>query len=192
MKSWPIKLATAAGVALLAGLAFAGPASAALIINCDGSDGAVDLLSRVSGSTDCQYLAPADPSNSATAANVNTAAFFGIADWSIVPAYAQSPGGLSGSWDLGSLLPGGTYMITFKSGQGTNLTSFLISSALGSWTTPFSDPPFDLPGASRASSVGEFSIFTHGVTQQVPEPVSLLLLGLGLVVLRGTVKGRSE
>jgi PEP-CTERM motif len=161
-------------ILLFGTLGFVSPASAVLV-DCAGS------LSHVTSSTACQYLSPPDNNNVANATNVNAAGFFGSTDWTGVPGWLQmGPGGAAGTWDIGSLTAGLTYMITFKDGADTNLISFLITAASGSWTTPFTEPPFDFSGGSTVHNVSHFSIFSRGTPTNVPEPATLGLLGISL------------
>jgi len=149
-----------------------------VLVDCAGS------LSHVDSSTACQYLAPPDNNNVANLTNVNAAGFFGFSDWSGVDGWLQTEASAaSGSWDIGSLTAGLTYMITFKDGADTNLISFIITAAAGNWTTPFTEPPFDFRGGSTAHNVSHFSIFSRGTPTDVPEPTTLLMLGLGLLSL---------
>jgi PEP-CTERM motif-containing protein len=170
--------------ALAAALVLAGTFGAtspawAVLVDCAGSLGHVD------SSTACQYLDPPDNSNVANVTNVNAAGFFGFSDWSGVDGWLQTDGGAgsSGSWDIGSLTAGLTYMITFKDGADTNLISFIITAAAGNWTTPFTEPPFDFSGGSVVHNVSHFSIFSRGTPTDVPEPATLLMLSLGLLSL---------
>ena len=170
----------AAAVLFVSGLFGATSPAWAVLVDCAGS------LSHVDSSTACQYLSPPDNNNVASVANINTAGFFGFSDWaSVGPAWLQTDANAgSGSWDLGRLTAGLTYMITFKDGQDTNLISFIITAASGSWTTPFTEPPFDFRGGSSVHNVSHFTITSRGTpTTNVPEPAMLTLFGLGLLGL---------
>jgi hypothetical protein len=168
----------AAAVLLVSGLFGAVSPAWAVLVDCAGS------LSHVDSSTACQYLDPPDSSNVANEANINAAGFFGFSDWSVVDGFLQTDANAaSGSWDLGSLTAGLTYMITFKDGADTNLMSFLITAASGNWTSPFTDPPFNFPGASTVHNVSHFTITSRGTPTTVPEPAMLTLFGLGLLSL---------
>lgn len=174
------KFAAAAALLTLAATA-AQPFPA--LLYCDGTEGSTDLRVRVDGSSACQYLTPPDPSNTLTAVTVNAAKFFGNAAWTGVPGFSQVPGGMTGAWNLGTLNDDLEYMIVFKGGRGTNLIAFLITTAQGDWTTPFTAPPFDLPGKSAIHDAAQFSIFAHGSAISIPEPALVALLGLALLVL---------
>lgn len=169
----------AAAVLLVSGLFGATSPAWAVLVDCAGS------LSHVDSSTACQYVSPPDNNNVANEANVNAAGFFGITNWSVVDGWLQTNANAgSGSWDIGSLTAGLSYMITFKDGADTNLISFLITAASGNWTTPFTEPPFDFNGGSTVHNVSHFSIFSSGTpTTNVPEPAMLTLFGLGLLSL---------
>ena len=80
------------------------------------------------------------------------------------------------------------YLMVFKDGEGTHLTAFLFNEEFssGGWDTPFTDPPFDLPGNSTVHDVSHYSIVFREApdgTNQIPEPATLLLFGFGLAGL---------
>lgn len=138
----------------------------------------------------CQYVTPADNNNVASVANINTAGFFGTNTWQLNGSNLQvGPGGPSGTWTIaGANFAAFDYMIVFKDGNGTNLTGFLFNELFsnGVWSTPFTDPPFDLPGQSTSHDVSHYTIVqrTGRIVPpgggEVPEPGILALMGLGM------------
>jgi PEP-CTERM motif len=146
-------------------------------------DGTADKNTAASA---CQYIDPPDNSNVANVANVNAAGFFGFSDWVSAGILQQDANSASGLWSIPPVVDFDAfdYMLTFKAGEGTNLTSFLLNEEFssGGWDTPFTDPPFDLPGMSTAQNVSHFSLFKRS-TGEVPEPSALGLVGLSLVLL---------
>jgi hypothetical protein len=175
----------ATGLRALATVGFAaltfGSAQAALI-SCPPN-----VAGAVTGTDQCQYSdgEPANNGNATVTAFVNTEAYFGASDWMFGGSLTET-GGASGSWDITSFI-GANWedaMLVFKSGQSP-LIGYLITDGIlsGTWTTPFLDPPFDLPGASTQQDVSYIRVyFTEGTTK-VPEPTTMLLLGAGLLAL---------
>lgn len=149
-----------ASVSLVVGmLAFGGAAQAALV-SC-GTGSTVNLLSKVAYAVDCQYLTPFDSSNVASITNINTAKFFGTNDWMDLGKTEISGDGQSGTWSVAN--PEGNkydYIIVFKAGSGTNLIAFKLNltlSSSGRWSSPFTNPPFDISG-SGAQDVSHYTI----------------------------------
>lgn len=168
-----------------ASMMLASTADAALV-SCPASF-TTDPTAKVTsgGSTaafDCQFITPADNNNVANQTNVNAAGFFGFTDWAATAALqVDQSGGLSGSWSIPSVdFAAFDYIIVFKDGAGTNLIAFLLNetASSGDYTSPFTEPPFDLPGGSTIHGVSHLSIF-----QRVPEPATLALLGTALIGL---------
>ena len=151
---------------------------------------------NMSATAGCQYLAPPDNSNVASIANINTAGFFGDTHW-LDNGQTQLQGsgqtGQSGTWSIAS--PNFAvydYAIFFKDGANTNLIGFVFNElfASGSWSSPFTSPPFATGGQTK--DVSHFTIARTlisdcpdcGITPVIvdaPEPASLALLGLGLL-----------
>ena len=151
----------------------------------DGSAG------KLSAASACYYLQPNDPSNVANEENVNEVEFFGNDDWGFVGdgKVDLADDIQSGVWSIpGADFVNQTYMIVFKDGQFTNLVGFLLNGLYdsGGWDTPFTDPPFNFPGAGNPRDVSHFSSFASGTPDNgngtpVPEPATLALLGIGLL-----------
>lgn len=135
----------------------------------------------------CQYITPADSSNTADLGNINSAGgtgFFGYNDWTVAVAKQNLPdgAGASGSWNIPSYDPSHTYMIVFKDGADTNLIGFTLISGIssGTWTSPFTNPPFVGLGDNQIKDVSHFTIFKRE-GMDMSEPGTLGLLGLGLL-----------
>ena len=155
--------------------------SASILANIQGGGG--------TAASGCQYIDPPDNSTTADLADINTAGtpetgFFGFNDWTVAVAKNETDVGLSGSWSITGYDSNATYMIVFKDGSGTNLIGFTLKANIssGTWTSPFSDPPFD--GVSGTKEVSHFTIFKRDEPPgDVSEPGTLGLLGLGLLGL---------
>jgi hypothetical protein len=194
------KTALFLGGMLVAGTAFTPTAEAALV-SCPAA-WTVDGTARVqdgsalpgvqTAASACQYLTPADPSNVASISNINDAGFFGFSDWESngqTQLTGSASTGQSGTWSITnadfSLYD---YIIVFKSGANTNLVSFLFNEEFtsGIWSTPFTDPPFNLPGNATSRDVSHLTVARRdaGTTPvPVPEPASMALFGAGVAGL---------
>lgn len=184
-------ISTMALAAIGLSMGFASPGHAALIscpasFTADGTAKVMHSAGTQSAASACQYMSPANNSTVANVATVNANAFFGHTDWIATVVSQANANSLTGTWTIaGANFAAFDYMITFKSGAGTNLTSFLFNeeASNGTWSTPFTDPPFDLPGNSVSHEVSHYSIFARSNPTQVAEPATALLLGAGLLGL---------
>jgi hypothetical protein len=194
----------AATVGVLGVLAVAqAPARAALALNtCPEPGFSVEPNAKVenaggnlSATVKCQYLTPPDNNNVASITNINAAGFFGDTHWASNGQTQIEASALAGTWSiLNADFTTYAYGIFFKDGEGTNLTGFVFNELFtnGVWSSPFTDPPFDLPGNSKTHAVSHYTIartlFSDcpgcGVTPVIvdtPEPASLALLGVGML-----------
>ena len=195
---------TTLGLAAGMTFAFAGEAQAALV-SCPAT-WTVDGTARVhdgggapvlTAASECQYIIPPNNSTVANVANVNANQFFGFSDWESGGVLQLGAASTTGTWTIPPAFLNFAvydYMITFKDGGGTNLTSFFLNELFssGGWNTPFTDPPFDLPGMSTTHEVSHFSIFRRvaGDDITIAEPASLLLMGMGLAAAARRMRRR--
>jgi hypothetical protein len=197
-------LAGAAALAVTLSLPGARQAEAALVACPTGfvSD-PTSKVTSAGGATavnGCQYITPPDPSSVANLATINGAGFFGFTDWQSNAQDQINVTAQTGSWSIANVdFAANDYIIVFKDGAGTNLTAFsfneLISS--GTWRTPFTDPPFNLPGMSTSADVSHYTIAFRSNPDDpgtnpdaIPEPMTLALFGLGLAGLGAVARRR--
>lgn len=178
------------GLCATALFAVAGTAQAALVscpadFTANGTAKVRGAATTNTAASACQYITPADNSNVASIANINAAGFFGFSDWqSNGQDQIEPAGGASGNWSItGASFASYDYIIVFKDGKNTNLIAFSLNElySSGTWLTPFTDPPFDTDGAK---DVSHYTIARRRTgDQQLPEPGTIALLGLGLLGL---------
>ncbi len=198
---------------LVGSMLVAGPASASLI-NCSDVDGGLE--NKVNPNQGCQILEPLDGNQNDSPTLINNTAFFGYSDWSFDGKYDDDGDALtpdpgdpativsfdgdaeSGTWGLVDLDFWASFdnlMMVFKDGGNTNLVAYDITTGAlnGDYATPFTSPPFPLPGAGNDRDISHVSIYYrdngHG---EIPAPGSLLLVGLGLVMLGWSLRRRKK
>ena len=180
-------------------LALSGSAAQAALVSCPTSfttDGTAKVYygDQLTAASACQYVEPPDNNEVANLTNINEAGFFGFTNWTANAGQLQvGQGGATGTWDiLNPNFATTDYAIVFKDGADTNLIAFLFNeeAASGNWITPFTDPPFDFPGNSQLHGVSHYSIVQRTAggpppppppPPPVPEPTSLVLLGISLL-----------
>lgn len=200
-------LVSASALGMVMVLALTGNANAAFIscVNTAADSGTdYDISGKVSTATNCTILDPLDGSANDVPQPgfVNTAGFFGITNWLFDGKWNNTDsvfvdtsslfdftgGGPSGGFTYLGATGISDIMFIFKDGAGTNLVGYLVTQNNGTYSTPFTEPPFPLTGNATAKDVSHISVYYRrgdGGTppQQVPEPSVLLLMGAGLAGL---------
>ncbi|RJG11803.1 PEP-CTERM sorting domain-containing protein [Massilia cavernae] len=206
-----IKTSKLVRVAILAAtvLGFGNAAQAALV-SCPASfttnptakvEDATGLLTAANA---CQYTTPPDSSNVASIANINAAGFFGFSDWTLNTGNLQvdPSNDQNGTWAITAAnFAANDYIIVFKDGSDTNLIAFRFNELFsnGVWSSPFADPPFDVP---NTKDVSHYTIAQRGGTeppcevdcdpQELPEPGNVALFGIGILGAAAAMRRRRK
>jgi hypothetical protein len=177
-------------LALLAGAIAFSPAEAALnacpaSFTTNPTAKVEDPTGTTTAASACQYVTPPDNSNVANATNINAAGFFGQTDWESNGQNQIDANSSTGTWTITNPdFVNYDYAIFFKDGDDTNLVGFLFNEQFtsGVWSTPFTEPPFDLSGGSTSHDVSHYTILRNPTDPtSVPEPASLAILGSALL-----------
>jgi hypothetical protein len=197
---------------LAATLLGVGNSAQAALVSCPASFTTTDpkvenLAGDATAASDCQYLTPADPSNVASIGNINAAGFFGTSTWTLNTGNGQvdPSNDQFGTWAISDAdFVTYDYMIVFKDGSDTNLIGFLFNEQFenGSWSSPFTNPPFDTNNG-RTKDVSHYTIAQRAGVEvpcnpdiedcgprEVPEPNGIALMSLGMIAAAAVFRRR--
>lgn len=180
----------AAGLAV--GSTVLSPAQAA-IIACESPSPA----NNVTGTSSCQRSTTANQDFlNTTPITVNQdGGFFGLTNWSFLEKQniggsyeSSSPLTLSitgtttaqsGSWSIsGDTSLYSNLMLIFKDGGDTFIVGYKLNATSGTFTSPFTEPPFNFPG-NGPRDISHISLYgTPG--EAIPEPLTILGAGTAL------------
>lgn len=213
MKLFPLLSSlSVSALSLVMGLAISGNASAAFISCINTAADSVpdyNISSRVSTATGCTILGPLDGKVNDTLSIINggttesAGGFFGITNWLFDGKWGGANTGFVDSSTLFNFTgggPSGTFsyvgttspsniMFVFKDGDNTNLVGYRVPTfpVNGTYSTPFTAPPFSFQGNTTAKNVSHISVYYRNGSVApplgVPEPGVLLLMGVGLLGL---------
>lgn len=187
-----LMLGAVVGASLLGFGVLGGSNAQAAFMSCSGPG--YDISNNVDVATDCTISdANQDFLNTDPITVNEDGGFFGHTDWSFFGKIGTNEGadltgagdgtGQSGDINLTGLgLDVNKTMLVFKDGGDTTLVGYLISNLLGSWDSPFVEPPFDFPGQGPRD-VSHISVYSKQDGGGNPLPATFLLFGAGLLGL---------